>query len=257
MVAPPAATTYTALFTAVPPAVTLPPATAVPVVPAAGPVPSVPQADTTAPAPAFALSVATNFDSAGKVTTKARWSVPFAADGTSFARIMRGSIAPASLAQGLPIASVASGARPLSGAPGILTTATLPALASGTTYALSVFQVDAAGNVSAPTSRLLVVPRVAGPTRPLSAHRLQPLTVRWRLTGRTGAPLGLARVAILVRAKGATRWRMYRRVITSAVGIAGVRTTVSADTEFVLRYNGDATRTGVQSPPVVVKLRAR
>jgi hypothetical protein len=64
------------------------------------------------------------------------------------------------------------------------------------------------------------------------------------------------RVAILVRAKGTTRWRTYAYAITNRTGFVGLRIALRSGTEFAVRYAGDSAHVGAQSVALVITVRA-
>jgi len=78
-----------------------------------------------------------------------------------------------------------------------------------------------------------------------------------RVTGRLSPATGTERVAVLARvvnAKGGTRWVSQERTV-SATGTFTTSWRVSASTEFIARWSGDASHDGDAAPLRIVKLR--
>lgn len=78
-----------------------------------------------------------------------------------------------------------------------------------------------------------------------------------RVTGKLTPANGTERVAVLARvvnAKGGTRWISQERTV-SATGTFTTSWKITASTEFIARWSGDAARDGDAAPLAVVKLR--
>jgi hypothetical protein len=78
-----------------------------------------------------------------------------------------------------------------------------------------------------------------------------------RVTGKLTPANGTERVAVLARvvnAKGGTRWISQERTV-SATGTFTTSWKLSASTEFIARWSGDAARDGDAAPLAIVKLR--
>jgi photosystem II stability/assembly factor-like uncharacterized protein len=78
-----------------------------------------------------------------------------------------------------------------------------------------------------------------------------------RVTGKLTPANGTERVAVLARvlnAKGGTRWVSQERTV-SATGTFTTSWKISASTEFIARWSGDASHDGDAAPLAVVKLR--
>lgn len=78
-----------------------------------------------------------------------------------------------------------------------------------------------------------------------------------RVTGKLAPASGTERVAVLARvvnAKGGTRWVSQERTV-SATGTFTTSWRISASTEFIARWSGDASHDGDAAPLRIVKLR--
>ncbi|MBJ7353467.1 MAG: hypothetical protein JHC98_01450 [Thermoleophilaceae bacterium] len=78
-----------------------------------------------------------------------------------------------------------------------------------------------------------------------------------RVTGKLTPAVGTERVAVLARvrnAKGGTRWISQERTVSST-GTFTTSWRITAATEFIARWSGDASHDGDAAPLVVVKLR--
>jgi hypothetical protein len=183
--------------------------------------------DTTPPLPIASFLAVGQFAADGSVGARMSWSEPGGADVAGVhIRVREGAVPSASISDVWPSLEVVS------------TTATIWQLKPATSYTVSAYAFDAAGNISTPvTARLygsrgrVVVPRTA----PAGAS----VAVSGILTNLEGKGLGNRSVEILVRANTATTWRVYRRVDTDARGTAVVIARPTSHTVFGMRFAGE------------------
>lgn len=254
----PAATATTPEPSIAPPATPVPvaPPAAPPLVapapvapPSARPIYSPPAAplDTEPPLPVGVVSVAGQLAADGTAGARLAWSL-LSANDVAAVRIgvTEGTLTPTAgqTAAGVVVSSSATGA-------------TISGLRAGVAYTIGLYAADAVGNLSRVRTVQLAGTR-ARTTAPAAVSHGAVVPVRLLLTDLAGKGLARQPVDVMVRAAGAGPWRVYRRVVTNAAGVAVVATRLTGSTQFAVRYAGAVGRTGIVAGAVAtVRVRAR
>ncbi|MEO7630465.1 MAG: fibronectin type III domain-containing protein, partial [Mycobacteriales bacterium] len=189
--------------------------------------------DTIAPAAPLKVTGATAVNALGVSQLSLAWSVDGSNDGTPIVRLATGGVAPTSISEGLPVA-------PLSGSAAPTAPTNYSARASGFAIgpiAVSVFMVDKAGNVSAPTSLVFTPTIITVLGAPLTTVAGRPTSVTWLLRAPGGAPRVGEKVVAFHRTVGTGKW-VQTALVSDLRGRVGLRFTATKNTEVKLQYGG-------------------
>lgn len=212
--------------------------------PYAPPTARTPPRDRTPPAPVTSLAAVGRI--AANATMGARLTWTAAADVAS---VKIGLLA--GVRNPTPAQTVVGSAISISGA-----SAVVSGLRPGVTYALAVYAVDAAGNVSIARSARLAGTTVApAPLATSTAGQVVPVRFVLRDLGGKGLP-GRS-VDVLTRPATGGAWRVYRRLKTNAHGAVAVTPRLMTSSQFALRYAGESDRAGIPAGGLVtIRVRA-
>jgi uncharacterized delta-60 repeat protein len=189
--------------------------------------------DTTPPLPVAALAATGVIASDGTIGARVSWTEPGGNDVAAVRVGVHEGDQPSALAsETWASMSLAQ------------TTATLSRLRPGSAYTVSVYAVDAAGNVSSPRTVHLQGSRArVRVNRASTAGDL--VGVRAALTDARGKGLASKTVEVLVRPAGSASWRVLRRGRTDARGNIAVAARPATNTSYGLRFAGERGTLGV------------
>lgn len=128
-------------------------------------------------------------------------------------------------------------------------------LAAGTSYAFSVFTIDAEGNAG-PGRSVVVKGSTLQAAAPTSLTSGSVARVRGTLAdSSTGQALGNRKVTLFQRKAGTARWYSVATKSTSTKGTVTFRTTPVTKMNYRLRFAGKTAQLGVMSTVVTVRVR--